>query len=126
MKIKTVLIIDDNSSNVKLFRDIIESRDWKAIDAENAETGIDLARENLPDLILMDIQLPGINGLEATKLLKNDAATAHIPVIALTSQAMAGDREKAIEAGCDEYITKPIQFREFVKNLEMFLQRPGS
>ena len=119
---RTVLIIEDNVTNMKLARDIVQSRGAKTLEAETAETGIEQAKKHLPDLILMDFQLPGLNGLDATKQLKSCPSTSHIPVIALTAQAMAGDREKAMASGCDEYIAKPYRYKKFVDTIETFLQ----
>jgi CheY-like chemotaxis protein len=109
-----ILIIEDNPKNRKLIRRLLEIHRFKIVEAEDAETGIQLAGECLPDLILMDIQLPRMDGLEATRLIKQDPRTAGINIIALTSYAMQGDAEKARTAGCDGYITKPINTREFV------------
>ena len=110
----TVLIIEDNELNMKLVRSMLQLGQYRILEAEDAESGIELAREHLPDLILMDIQLPSMDGLDATKILKRDPALAHIPVIALTSYAMRGDEEKALSAGCSGYIAKPIDTRSFL------------
>jgi two-component system cell cycle response regulator DivK len=114
---KTVLIIEDNPKNMKLFKDILQANGYTTIETVDAKKGIELAGALNPALILMDIMLPEINGFEAVRILKADAKTKAIPVIALTSFAMAGDKEKAFEAGFDGYITKPINVREFVKEI---------
>jgi len=117
---KKVLVIEDNPINMKLVRTLLQIGNYEILEAEDAETGIEMARQNHPNIILMDIQLPGIDGFEATKILKSDPATRHIPVIALTSYAMDGDKKKAKEVGCDGYISKPINTRSFLKELEDF------
>ena len=121
MKSQTVLIIEDNELNMKLVRSMLQLADYEIVEAQNAEDGIKLAREHLPNLILMDIQLPGIDGLDATRIIKNDPNLAHIPIVALTSYAMQGDQEKAISAGCTGYIAKPIDTRNFLDILSQYL-----
>ena len=110
----TILVVEDNATNMKLSRFLLESADYTVIAATNAETGVTLAREAHPDLILMDIQLPGMDGLQATGLLKADEATRDIPVIALTALAMKGDEERIRAAGCDGYIAKPLDYKDFL------------
>jgi two-component system cell cycle response regulator DivK len=110
----TVLVIEDNPANMKLVTFLLESAGRTVLAANDAETGLTLARSRRPDLILMDIQLPGMDGLEATALLKGDESTRDIPVIALTALAMKGDEERILAAGCDGYIAKPIVYREFL------------
>jgi two-component system, cell cycle response regulator DivK len=112
--VATVLVIEDNPANMKLVTFLLESAGRTVLAANDAETGLTLARSRRPDLILMDIQLPGMDGLEATALLKGDEATRAIPVIALTALAMKGDEERIRAAGCDGYIAKPIAYREFL------------
>jgi two-component system cell cycle response regulator DivK len=107
-----VLIVEDNPSNMTLAVFLLESAGHSVLTATDAETGLTLARDEQPDLILMDIQLPGMDGLKATILLKGDAATRAIPVIALTAQAMKGDEERILAAGCDGYIAKPVRYQE--------------
>src|SRR5688572_16779676 len=119
----TVLVVEDNATNMKLSTFLLESADYTVIAATNAETGLTLAREQHPDLILMDIQLPGMDGLQATALLKSDAATRDIPVIALTALAMKGDEERILAAGCDGYIAKPIAYKEFLATIADRLPR---
>ena len=109
-----VLIVEDNPANMTLAVFLLESADHLVISATNAEAGLTLARQEQPDLILMDIQLPGMDGLQATVLLKRDEATRAIPVIALTALAMKGDEERIRAAGCDGYIAKPLAYKDFL------------
>ena len=120
----TVLVIEDNDINMKLVKTLLGLAGYGVIAAVDAETGISLARENVPDLILMDIQLPGMDGLKATQIIKQEETLKNIPVIALTSYAMQGDEERAREAGCSGYIPKPIDTRKFAESLEGFLSTP--
>jgi two-component system cell cycle response regulator DivK len=112
-----VLIVEDNEANLKLAQFLLESAGHVVSSAANAEIGLTMARSEQPDLILMDIQLPGMDGLEATGLLKRDAATCAIPVIALTALAMKGDEERIRNAGCDGYIAKPMGHRDFLATI---------
>jgi two-component system, cell cycle response regulator DivK len=116
-----VLVIEDNVSNMKLATFLLESAGHTVLAASDAEAGIATAKVELPDLVLMDVQLPGMDGLQATALLKADAATCAIPVIALTALAMKGDAERIRSAGCDGYIGKPMAYREFLGTVERFL-----
>jgi len=110
-----ILVIEDNAANMKLAVFLLKTEGYEVLQASDAEEGITLARERLPALILMDVQLPGMDGLAATRLLKSDAATCKMKVVALTAFAMTGDREKIEAAGCDGYIAKPIRYLEFLK-----------
>ena len=103
---------------MKLAAAILEKTGYEVLKASEADSGIALARQEVPDAILMDIQLPGMDGLTATKLLKGDRATREIPVIALTAFAMKGDRERMIEIGCDDYVSKPIRYKEFLATVQ--------
>ncbi len=123
MKIKTILVVEDNELNMKLVRDILKIGKYNVLEATDAESGIQLARDQHPDLVLMDIQLPGMDGLCATKTIKEDPSLKDIPIVALTSYAMQGDREKAIEAGCAGYIAKPIDTRTFLETVSKFVER---
>src|SRR3954466_4590048 len=114
----TILIVEDNPTNMKLSTFVLESADYTVITATDAEIGLTLARESRPDLILMDIQLPGMDGLEATALLKADHATRAIPVVALTALAMKGDEERIRAAGCDGYIAKPLDYKSFLAEVK--------
>ena len=122
MKASKILIIEDNPLNMELAADLLGVAGYEVLQAPNAERGIQLARSLLPDLILMDTSLPGMDGLQATRILKGDAATQHIPVISLTANAMKGDEETALAAGALAYVTKPIDTRTFVKDISRFLQ----
>ena len=119
-----ILIIEDNPLNMELAADLLEAAGFHVLQAPTAERGIQLARSLLPDLILMDTSLPGMDGLQATKMLKADRATQHIPVISLTANAMKGDEETARAAGALAYVTKPIDTRTFVADISRFLALP--
>ncbi len=118
---KTVLIVEDNPLNMKLFNDILQTRGYATVQAGDGREAIDLAREHGPDLILMDIQLPGISGLDVTKTLKADVSLKHIPVIAITAFAMKGDEKLILDSGCEGYIAKPISVPEFLETVDRFL-----
>lgn len=118
-----ILIIEDNEANMKLACLLLQNAGHDALSAVDAETGLTLARTERPDLILMDIQLPGMDGLAATKLLKADPGTAAIPVIALTAMAMKEDRDKTRMAGCDAYIAKPLRYKELFAAIDQLLAR---
>ncbi len=120
-----ILIVEDNPMNLELATDLLEAAGYVVIQAGTAEEGIKLARDESPDLILMDVGLPGMDGLEATGVLKQDPATKDIPVIAITAHAMKGDEEKALAAGCAGYITKPIDTRAFPKMVTRFIESVG-
>lgn len=117
----TILVIEDNALNMKLVRSLLRIGKYDIIEAKDAEKGIQLVREHRPDLILMDIQLPGMDGLNATRLIKDDPSLKDIKIIALTSYAMDGDETKALKAGCDGYIVKPIDTKNFLNTIEHFL-----
>ena len=120
----TILIVEDNPANMTLAAFLLQSAGHTVLSATDAETGLALARAEQPALILMDIQLPGMDGLEATALLKRDAATGSIPVIALTALAMKGDEERIRAAGCDGYIAKPLAYRDFLATVAAQLTGP--
>ena len=113
----TVLVVEDNPANMTLAVFLLQSVGHVVLSAVNAEAGLTLARDRKPDLILMDIQLPGMDGLEAAALLKADPATSMIPVIALTALAMKGDEERILAAGCNGYIAKPIRYQVFLAEI---------
>jgi two-component system cell cycle response regulator DivK len=119
-----VLIVEDNEKNLKLVRDVLQVKGYETIEAGTAEDGIVLARSRKPDLVLMDIQLPGMNGIDALKLLRADAATSRIPVIAVTASVMQQDRNLITEAGFDGYIGKPINLKEFIDTVRAMVERP--
>ena len=114
----TVLIIEDNDKNMKLARDVLQAKGYKTLEAVTGEEGIKLAKENVPDLVLMDIQLPGINGIDAFKALRADPKTARIPVVALTASVTPTDRSQITAAGFDAFIGKPINLKEFVETVK--------
>jgi len=116
-----ILIVEDNEKNMKLVRDVLQVKGYATIEAGTAEDGIRLANERKPDLVLMDIQLPGMNGIEALGVLRADAATAEIPVIAVTASVMQQDRKLITEAGFDGYIGKPINLKEFLATVRKWL-----
>jgi len=121
-----ILIIEDNQANMKLACLLLGNVGHAVLCAVDAETGLTLARAEHPDLILMDIQLPGMDGLAATALLKQDPATAAIPVIALTAMAMKEDQEKTKVAGCDAYIAKPLRYQELYAAIDTLLVKGGA
>ncbi|MCB1907877.1 MAG: response regulator [Rhodocyclaceae bacterium] len=112
-----ILIVEDNDKNMKLARDVLQAKGYDTAEAGTAEEGIRLARERAPDAILMDIQLPGMSGLEALQVLRNETATATIPVIAITASVMDQDRANIIAAGFDGYISKPISLKKFLETV---------
>lgn len=118
---KTVMIVEDNELNMKLFRDLIEAYGYNTIQTRSGLNAVDLAREHRPDLILMDIQLPEISGLDVTQQLKADPELQRIPVIAVTAFAMKGDEERIREGGCEAYISKPISVPKFIETIRSFL-----
>jgi two-component system cell cycle response regulator DivK len=118
-----ILIVEDNEKNLKLVRDVLQVKGFSTLEAGTAEDGIRLARESKPDLILMDIHLPGMNGIEALKVLRGEAATAAIPVIAVTASVMQQDRKQITEAGFDAYVGKPINLKEFLDAVRAMLER---
>ena len=120
---KVILIVEDEPKNLKLVRDLLKRIGYITIEATDGEQGVELARAKKPDLILMDIQMPVMDGLEATRILKADATTKNIPVFALTSYAMKGDKDRILEAGCDGYLTKPIDIQELVKEVTNLIGR---
>ena len=121
--LRTLLYVEDNPANLKLVEQLIARRpDMRLLSARDGTSGIALARIHLPDVILMDINLPGISGIEALKILREDPATAHIPVIALSANAMPRDIEKGLEAGFFRYLTKPIKVNEFMDALDVALE----
>ncbi len=122
---KKILIIEDNPINLELATGLLEAAGYVVIQAETAEKGIKLTRAEFPDLILMDVGLPGMDGLEATALLKQDSATKEIPVVSLTAHAMKSIEEKALAANCAGYITKPIDTGEFPKAVARFIDSAG-
>ncbi len=119
----TIAVVEDNPSNMKLIVGVLERAGHTVLAAEDADIGIPMIREQLPDLVLMDMHLPGTDGIQATRLLKANARTAHIPVIAITARAMEGDREGMLAAGCDGYASKPIRYKEVLALIDRLLKR---
>jgi two-component system cell cycle response regulator DivK len=119
---KTVLIVEDNELNMKLFHDLLDAHGYSTLQTKDGMEALALARKHRPDLILMDIQLPEVSGLEVTKWLKEDDELRSIPVVAVTAFAMKGDEEKMREGGCEAYIAKPISVGKFIETVRRFLE----
>ena len=122
----TILIVEDNEKNMKLVRDVLRVKGYETLEAVTGEDGIRLAKEHLPALVLMDIQLPGISGIEALKQLRADPATAAIPVIAVTASVMVSDRRNITDAGFDGYVGKPLNLKEFLAAVASALAPRGA
>ncbi len=118
---KTVLVVEDNELNMKLFHDLLEASGYDTIQTRSGLEAIDLAREHHPDLILMDIQLPEVSGLEVTKWIKEDDDLRSIPIIAVTAFAMKGDEERIRQGGCEAYLSKPISVGKFIETVKAYL-----
>ena len=118
----TVLIVEDNDKNMKLARDVLQAKGYQTLEAETGEEGVKLAKENVPDLVLMDIQLPGINGIEAFKQLRADPKTARIPIVALTASVTPTDRSQITAAGFDAFVSKPINLKEFLDTVKRLVE----
>ncbi|MGI8840265.1 MAG: response regulator [Caulobacteraceae bacterium] len=120
---KTILIVEDNELNMELFHDLLEAQGYRTLCTGEGLEALALAREHKPALIVMDIQLPAISGLEVTRWLKEDPALAHIPVVAVTAFAMKGDEQRILDGGCEAYLAKPISVARFLETIERFLDR---
>lgn len=118
---KTVLIVEDNELNMKLFNDLLEAQGYRTVKTSDGVEALQLARQHKPDLILMDIQLPEVSGIEVTRWIKDDDALKSIPVIAVTAFAMKGDEERIREGGCDAYLSKPISVTKFIETVRSYL-----
>jgi two-component system, cell cycle response regulator DivK len=118
---KTILIVEDNELNMKLFRDLLEAHGYRTLQTRNGIDAIALARRHRPDLIVMDIQLPEVSGLDVTKWLKEDESLRQIPIIAVTAFAMKGDEERIREGGCEAYVSKPISVSRFLETIRQFV-----
>ena len=118
----TILIVEDNDKNMKLARDLLQAKGYRTIEAVNGEDGVRLGIEHVPDLVLMDIQLPDINGIEAFHRLRADPRTAKVPVVAFTASVTAGDRSKITEAGFDGFLGKPINLKEFLATVKRMVE----
>ena len=121
-----ILIIEDNDKNLKLVRDALQGNGYETLAAKTAEAGIELARSGSPDLVLMDIRLPGMDGIEALRVLRSDPKTAGIPVIAVTASVMSGDLGRIKEAGFDGFVAKPIRYASFLSAVRSLIERPGT
>lgn len=121
---KSVLIVEDNELNKKLFRDLLEANGYEALHTADAMEVLDIVREKKPALILMDIQLPEVSGLEVTRWIKSDPEIRHIPVVAITAFAMKGDEEKIRAGGCEGYLAKPISVAGFLSTVRKFVENP--
>ncbi len=121
-----ILIVEDNEMNIDMLSRRLERRGYEIVIVMDGAEGTAKAKADMPDLVLMDMNLPVLDGWEATRQLKADAATQHIPIIALTAHAMVGDRERALEAGCDEYATKPVDVAELLEKINSVLDRKAS
>ena len=119
--VKTVLIVEDNELNMKLFHDLLDAHGYRTVQTRNGMDAVKLAREHRPNLILMDIQLPEISGLQVTQMLKSDDELREIPVIAVTAYAMKGDEERIRQGGCEAYISKPISVSGFIATVRQFI-----
>ncbi|MBP7765736.1 MAG: response regulator [Syntrophaceae bacterium] len=122
---KRILIVEDDPNNLKLFRDILHYKGYATLEATDGQQAVDMAKACLPDLILMDIQMPVLNGIEATRRIKEDEATRQIRIVALTANAMDGDEERMIRAGCHDYISKPIHVAEFIDRIAGYFVEAG-
>ena len=118
---KTILIVEDNELNMKLFNDLLEAHGYKTLQTRSGKEALELTRLHKPDLILMDIQLPEVSGLQVTQWIKEDEVLRHIPVIAITAFAMKGDEEKIRQGGCEAYLSKPISILKFLETVRSFL-----
>ena len=121
MAAKTILIVEDNELNMKLFNDLLQAHGYDTVQTKDGKDAMELARSHRPDLIVMDIQMPEISGLEIARALKADAGLKHIPIIAVTACAMKGDEEKIRQGGCEGYIAKPISVAHFLQTVARFL-----
>ncbi|MFZ5608448.1 MAG: response regulator [Pseudomonadota bacterium] len=119
---KKILVVEDNDLNMKLFCDLLEAHDYHTLQTRDGLEVLDIARQQKPDLILMDIQLPEVSGLEVTRWLKEDEELRNIPVIAVTAFAMKGDEQKIRDGGCEAYIAKPISVKRFLETVRQFLE----
>ncbi|MFP4320925.1 MAG: response regulator [Anaerolineales bacterium] len=118
---KRILYVEDNYQNKRLVRKILKAKGYEVLEADDGETGVEMATKELPDLILMDISIPGIDGIEATRIIKANPETEGIPVVALTANAMRGDRERFLAAGCDNYLPKPISSPDLLRVIREYL-----
>jgi two-component system, cell cycle response regulator DivK len=125
MTSRQVLVVEDNERNMRLFCDVLQASGYRTLEATTGESAVELALEHGPDLVLMDIQLPDIDGVEALARLRADERAASLPVLALTAQAMEGDRERFLAAGFDGYLSKPVDIAEFVATVKRYCEENG-
>ena len=118
---KTILIVEDNQANMKIYNDVLETEGYEMLQSVDGENALELTRRHKPDLILMDIQLPGLSGLDVTKILKADDELKDIPIIAVTAFAMKGDEEKIRSAGCDKFVSKPVSIPNLLETISSFI-----
>ena len=121
MDMKKVMIVEDNELNMKLFNDLLQAQGYSTVQNSDGRDILKMVRQNRPNLIIMDVQLPGVSGIELTRMLKSDAELKEIPVLAITAFAMKGDQEKIMESGCDGYLSKPISVPVFLETIAKFL-----
>lgn len=119
---KVILIVEDEQQNRKLIRDVLQLKGYRTIEAVNGVEGVEMAKQYKPDLILMDVQLPVMDGIEATRIIKEDNITQTIPVVAITAYAMPGDKERVLNAGCTDYISKPVHIKELLSRVADYLE----
>lgn len=124
MRQRVILSIEDNAANRKIVRDLFEKSGYRVVEAPDGEQGVEAAAREKPDVILMDVQLPRMSGYEAARAVKSNPELRHIPIIAVTSYALSGDQQKAREAGCDGYVTKPFRPRALLEMVEKYLETP--
>ena len=125
MTSRQILVVEDNERNMRLFCDVLQASGYRTLEATTGESAVELALEHRPDLVLMDIQLPDIDGVEALARLRADEQSASLPVLALTAQAMEGDRERFLAAGFDGYLSKPVDIAEFVATVKRYCEEKG-
>ena len=118
---KTILVVEDDDLNLKLFNELLQASGYDTLQASDGHDAVEISRRRRPDLVLMDIRLPGLSGLEATQRIKADPETAHIPIVAVTANAMKGDEDAVLNGGCDGYIAKPIKIEHFLATVSRFL-----
>jgi two-component system cell cycle response regulator DivK len=123
--VKRILVVEDNELNMKLLNDVLEAHGYSVLSTGEGAVAVEWARQYRPDLILMDLQLPDMSGLDVTRQLKANPETRQIPIVAVTAFAMAGDKQKALDHGCDAYVAKPIMLREFLDLIADFIGTPG-
>jgi two-component system cell cycle response regulator DivK len=125
MQVPQILVVEDNEKNMKLFRDVLLATGYRTLEATTGGQAVELATTHAPDLVLMDIQLPDVGGVEALGRLRADARTASVPVVALTAQAMEGDRERFLAAGFDGYLSKPVNVTDLIATVKRYCERAG-